>query len=116
MGMLCADSMRACRLVVDTGMHALGWSRQQAIDYMVRNSPMREGQVRNEIDRYITTPGQALAYMIGRLEIQRIRADAEKALGRRFDIKAFHDTVLGSGFMPLPVLDRLVRDWVTATA
>jgi uncharacterized protein (DUF885 family) len=115
MGMLCADSMRACRLVVDTGVHALGWSRQQAIDYMVRNSPMREGQVRNEIDRYITGPGQAVAYMIGRLEIQRIRADAEAALGGRFDIRAFHDAVLGSGLMPLPTLDRHIRDWVTAT-
>jgi uncharacterized protein (DUF885 family) len=114
-GMLCADSMRACRLVVDTGMHALGWSRQQAIDYMVRNSPMREGQVRAEIDRYATTPGQALAYMIGRLEIQRIRAEAEAALGARFDIRAFHDTVLGSGLMPLPILDRLVREWVSAS-
>jgi uncharacterized protein (DUF885 family) len=115
-GMLCADSMRACRLVVDTGMHALGWSRQQAIDYMVANSPMREGQVRAEIDRYVTSPGQALAYMIGRLEIQRIRAEAEAALGDRFDIRAFHDTVVGSGCMPLPTLERHVRDWVTASA
>lgn len=116
MGMLAADSMRACRLVVDTGMHAMGWSRQQAIDYMVRNSPMREGQVRSEIDRYATTPGQALAYMIGRLDILRIRAEAQAALGDRFDIRAFHDTVLGSGLMPLPILDRLVKDWVSATA
>lgn len=115
-GMLCADSMRACRLVVDTGMHALGWSRQQAIDYMVANSPMREGQVRNEIDRYITSPGQALAYMIGRLEIQRIRRSAEEALGPKFEIKAFHDMVLGSGLMPLPTLDRLVSEWVSASA
>jgi uncharacterized protein (DUF885 family) len=115
-GMLCADSMRACRLVVDTGMHALGWSRQQAIDYMVANSPMREGQVRAEIDRYVTSPGQALAYMIGRLEIQRIRAEAEAALGDRFDIRAFHDAVVGSGCMPLPTLERHVREWVTAPA
>jgi uncharacterized protein (DUF885 family) len=112
MGMLEADSMRACRLVVDTGMHALGWSRQQAIDYMVANSPMAVGHVTAEIDRYAVTPGQALAYMIGRLEIQRIRREAEDALGDRFDIKAFHDTVLGNGLMPLPVLDRVVRDWV----
>ena len=113
-GMLCADSMRASRLVVDTGMHALGWSRQKAIDYMVQNSPMREGQVRAEIDRYATSPGQALAYMIGRLEIQRIRAEAEAALGDRFEIKDFHDTVLGSGLMPLPTLDRLVKAWVAS--
>jgi uncharacterized protein (DUF885 family) len=114
-GMLCADSMRACRLVVDTGMHALGWSRQQAIEYMVANSPMTEGQVTREIDRYVCSAGQALAYMIGRLEIQRIRAEAESVLGSGFDIKAFHDTVLGSGPMPLGVLDRHVKDWV-ATA
>jgi uncharacterized protein (DUF885 family) len=112
MGMLEADSMRACRLVVDTGMHALGWSRQKAIDYMTENSPMRVSQIVPEIDRYAVTPGQALAYMIGRLEIQRMRREAESALGARFDIKAFHDTVLGSGLMPLPVLDRVVRDWV----
>ena len=111
-GMLEADSMRACRLVVDTGMHALGWSRQKAIDYMTDNSPMRLSQVVAEIDRYAVTPGQALAYMIGRLEIQRMRREAEDALGDRFRIQGFHDTVLGSGLMPLPVLDRVVRDWV----
>jgi uncharacterized protein (DUF885 family) len=116
MGMLSADSMRACRLVVDTGMHAFGWSRRRAIDYLMENSPMREGQISAEVDRYAVTPGQALAYMIGRLEIQRIRADAEAALGDRFDIRAFHDTVLGSGLMPLPTLGRLVRDWVSASA
>ena len=112
LGMLEADSMRACRLVVDTGMHALGWSRQKAIEYMVDNSPMAVGHVTAEIDRYAVTPGQALAYMIGRLEIQRMRHDAEEALGDRFSIQGFHDTVLGKGLMPLPVLDRVVRDWV----
>ena len=112
MGMLEADSMRACRLVVDTGMHALGWSRQQAVDYMTENSPMRVGHIAAEIDRYAVTPGQALAYMIGRLEIQRMRSDAEAALGSSFDIKGFHDTVLGSGLMPLPMLDRVVKEWV----
>jgi uncharacterized protein (DUF885 family) len=111
MGMLEADSMRACRLVVDTGMHALGWSRQRAVDYMTENSPMRTSQIIPEIDRYAVTPGQALAYMIGRLEIQRMRREAEATLGSRFDIKGFHDTVLGSGLMPLPVLDRVVRAW-----
>jgi uncharacterized protein (DUF885 family) len=116
MGMLSADSMRACRLVVDTGMHALGWSRRQAIDYMLHNSPMRENHITAEIDRYVVNPGQALAYMIGRLEIQRIRAAAEEKLGERFEIKAFHDTVLGSGSMPLPTLDRHVNDWLAASA
>jgi uncharacterized protein (DUF885 family) len=112
MGMLEADSMRACRLVVDTGMHALGWSRQRAVDYMTENSPMAVSQIVPEIDRYAVTPGQALAYMIGRLEIQRIRRDAEAELGSAFDIKGFHDTVLGSGLMPLPILDRVVQAWV----
>jgi uncharacterized protein (DUF885 family) len=109
LGMLEADSMRACRLVVDTGMHALGWSRRQAIDYMLENSPMREGHITAEVDRYAVTPGQALAYMLGRLEIQRIRRDAESALDGRFDIRAFHDAVLGQGALPLPILERVVR-------
>ena len=108
MGMLCADSMRACRLVVDTGLHALGWSRQQAVDYMVENSPLSEGVVRPEVDRYICTPGQATAYMIGRLEIQRMRAEAERRQGERFEVKAFHSAVLDSGALPLDVLDRVV--------
>jgi uncharacterized protein (DUF885 family) len=116
MGMLEADSMRACRLVVDTGMHALGWSHQQAIEFMTENSPMRVSQIVPEIDRYAVTPAQALAYMIGRLEIQRMRRDAEAELGPAFDIKGFHDTVLGSGLMPLPVLDRVVREWAGSRA
>ena len=108
MGMLSADSMRACRLVVDTGMHALGWSRQQAVDYLLANSPMRQGHAAAEIDRYAVTPGQALSYMIGRLEIQRIRREAEARQGAAFDIKAFHDAVLDSGPMPLGLLDQVV--------
>jgi uncharacterized protein (DUF885 family) len=104
MGMLSADSMRACRLVVDTGMHALGWSRDRAIDYMLENSPMRRGPVTAEVDRYAVTPGQALSYMVGRLEIQRIRRAAEDRQGDRFDIKAFHDAVLDSGQLPLGLL------------
>ena len=111
MGMLTADSMRASRLVVDTGIHALGWSRQQAIDYMVANVPTSVTAITNEIDRYIGLPGQALAYMIGRKEIVKIRAEAEATLGDRFDIKGFHDTVLGSGALPLPVLADLVKEW-----
>ena len=79
--MFSADSMRACRLVVDTGLHALGWSREQAVDYMVANSPLAEGVVRPEIDRYIVSPGQACSYMVGRLEIQRMRAEAEQRQG-----------------------------------
>src|SRR3954468_19653145 len=108
MGMLSADSMRACRLVVDTGMHALGWSRDRAIEYMLANSPMRAGHVAAEIDRYAVTPGQALSYMIGRLEIQRIRRDVEARQGTSFDIRAFHDAVLDSGPLPLGLLADVV--------
>ncbi len=111
-GMLSADSMRAGRLVVDTGIHALGWSRQEAINYLAANSPMTISSIESEVDRYIGWPGQALSYMIGRLEIQKLRRDAEKALRSKFDIKGFHDTVIGSGMLPLETLGRVVRDWV----
>jgi uncharacterized protein (DUF885 family) len=107
LGMLSADSMRACRLVVDTGLHALGWSRQQAVDYMLDNSPLRPGVVRPEIDRYLVNPGQATSYMVGRLEIQRMRREAEARPG--FDIRKFHSAVLDSGMLPLDVLDEVVR-------
>lgn len=108
-GMLSADSLRATRLVVDTGLHAFGWSRQQAIDYMVANSPLTEGVCRPEVDRYISSPGQATGYMVGRLEIQRMRREAEQRQGDRFDVKQFHAAVLDSGGLPLAVLDRVVR-------
>ena len=113
-GMLSADSTRASRLVVDTGIHAKGWSRQQAIDYMVNNSPNTVHSCTEEVDRYIGMPGQALSYMLGRLEIQRMRREAEEAMGDRFDIKGFHDTVLGSGLVPLGTLDRMVSEWAAA--
>jgi uncharacterized protein (DUF885 family) len=109
MGIFSADSMRACRLVVDTGLHALGWSRQQAIDYMVANSPLTEGVCRPEIDRYILSPGQATSYMIGRLEIQRMRAEAQQRQGEAFDVRRFHTAVLDNGSLPLGVLDEVVR-------
>ena len=112
LGMLTGDSMRAGRLVVDTGMHALGWSRQRAVDFMRTNTPLTAAEIEVEVDRYIADPGQALAYMVGRLEIQRMRAEAERRLGDRFDIRSFHDTVLGSGSLPLPVLADLVGRWV----
>lgn len=113
-GMLQADSMRACRLVVDTGMHALGWSRQQGIDYVASNSPMTMHSIVEEIDRYLSYPGQAVSYMVGRIEIQRMRAEAEARMGDRFDIKGFHDAVLGSGSVTLPTLDRIVKEWSTS--
>ncbi len=109
MGMFAADSMRACRLVVDTGLHALGWSREQAVEYMVTNSPLADAMVRPEIDRYIVSPGQATSYMVGRLEIQRMRAEAEQRQGSAFDVKKFHSAVLDSGSLPLGVLDEVVR-------
>jgi uncharacterized protein (DUF885 family) len=112
--MLSADSMRAGRLVVDTGLHSMGWTRQQAVDYIAANSPMSLATIEGEVDRYIAMPGQALAYMIGRLEIMRMRAEAAKSMGDRFDIKAFHDVVLGSGLVPLETLDRMVAEWAAA--
>jgi uncharacterized protein (DUF885 family) len=116
LGMLSFDAWRACRLVVDTGLHALGWSRQQAIDYMVANTLLAPNNVENEVDRYITTPGQALAYKLGQREILALRAQAEQALGPRFDIGAFHDVVLGSGAVSLSVLRRNVEAWIAARA
>jgi uncharacterized protein (DUF885 family) len=105
-GMLSADSMRACRLVVDTGMHALGWSRQQAIDYVETHSPLTSAQIAGEVDRYIGMPGQALSYMVGRIEIDAIRREAEQITG--FDLAAFHDQVLGHGMVPLQTLRDIV--------
>ncbi|MEO6083653.1 MAG: DUF885 domain-containing protein [Umezawaea sp.] len=116
LGMLAADSMRAGRLVVDTGLHALGWSRTQAVDYLREHTPVALVEIESEVDRYITAPGQALAYMVGRLEIQRIRAEAERVLGDRFDIRAFHDVVLGGGPLPLAVLDEVVSAWAASVA
>jgi uncharacterized protein (DUF885 family) len=109
MGMFAADSMRACRLVIDTGLHALGWSREQAVAYMVDNSPLADGMVRPEVDRYIVSPGQATSYMIGRIEIQRMRAEAEQRQGSAFEVRKFHSAVLDSGSLPLGVLDQVVR-------
>jgi len=111
-GMLSYDAWRACRLVVDTGLHAMGWTRQQAIDYMIENSCLAENNIVNEVDRYLTWPGQALAYKLGQLEILRLRDEARAKLGERFDIKAFHDVVLGNGAVALPVLREQVRGWI----
>jgi uncharacterized protein (DUF885 family) len=113
-GRLTYEMWRACRLVVDTGLHWKGWSRQQAIDYMAGNTALALHEVTTEVDRYIGWPGQALAYKIGELEIRALRADAERRLGARFDLRAFHDVVLSSGSVPLPTLRRLVTDWIVA--
>ncbi|MFG6466051.1 DUF885 domain-containing protein [Roseateles sp. BYS87W] len=111
-GRLADEQLRAMRLVVDTGLHAKGWTREQAIRYMLDNSSMAESDVVSEVERYIVWPGQALGYKIGQLEITKLRAEAEKALGAKFDIKGFHRVVLTAGQVPLPVLRELVQGWV----
>lgn len=113
-GRLVTEIWRAIRLVVDTGLHAKGWTEQDAIDYFAAHSPIPEGAVRSEVQRYLVMPGQATSYKIGMLRIQQLRAEAEEALGDDFDIRGFHDTVLGGGAMPLPILERQVRNWIAA--
>lgn len=114
-GTLSFDSWRASRLVVDTGIHALGWSRQEAIDYMVANSPQATNNIVNEVERYIAWPGQALAYKTGQREMFRARNRAIDTMGDRFDIRAFHDTLLGSGSVPMGTMHRLVDDWAAGS-
>jgi uncharacterized protein (DUF885 family) len=111
-GRLTYEMWRACRLVVDTGMHAMGWSRQQALDYLAANTALSLHEVRTEVDRYIAWPGQALAYKMGELKILELRARATRELGNRFDLRAFHDAVLGSGGVPLPVLERQIDEYI----
>lgn len=108
------EAFRAARLVVDTGLHAQGWSRAQAEAYMHAHTAMPDDLIRNEVDRYLNTPGQALAYKVGQLEILALREEARQALGERFDLRAFHDVVLGTGAVSLPVLDEVVRTWIAA--
>lgn len=111
-GRLTYEMWRALRLVVDTGIHAFGWSRQRAIDYMADNSALSLHNITTEVDRYISWPGQALAYKTGELHIRRLRERAEKALGSGFDVRHFHDVVLGSGAVPLSVLEAKVERWI----
>lgn len=112
MGKLSYESWRASRLVVDTGLHALGWSRQAAKDYMLAHTALAPNNIDNEVDRYIVWPGQALAYKTGQLELGRLRRQAEGALGDRFDVRRFHDVVLGRGALSLPILRAQVEAWI----
>jgi uncharacterized protein (DUF885 family) len=111
-GQLTYDMWRAVRLVVDTGIHSMGWTRQQAIDYFAANAPKSELDIENEIDRYISWPGQALAYKLGQLKIMEMRDLARERLGEHFDIRAFHDQVLSTGPVPLYMLQRNVEEWI----
>jgi len=113
-GRLGSEIWRSIRLVVDTGLHAKGWSEEQAVQYFLANSAITEAQARSEIRRYLVIPGQATSYKIGMLKIQELRRKAEAALGPRFDIRAFHDTILGGGAMPLTVLEHRVERWIAA--
>jgi uncharacterized protein (DUF885 family) len=113
-GRLGSEIWRAIRLVVDTGMHAKGWSEEQAVQYFLANSATTEAQARSEIRRYLVIPGQATSYKIGMLKIQELRRKAEAALGPRFDIRGFHDTLLGGGALPLTILEKRVDQWIAA--
>ncbi|MBI4370416.1 MAG: DUF885 domain-containing protein [Elusimicrobia bacterium] len=113
-GMLTYQAWRASRLVVDTGIHAKGWSRDRAIEFMKTNAPIPDQEIVNEVDRYIIWPGQALAYKTGQREIESLRREAEKMLGAKFDLREFHYMVLKNGAVPLPLLKKIIHEWLTA--
>ena len=111
-GRLTYEMWRACRLVVDTGIHSMGWSREKAMDYMASNTALSLHEIQTETDRYISWPGQALAYKIGELKIMELRKKAEKELGTNFDVREFHDTVLSNGSVTLPILEQVIDDYI----
>jgi len=111
-GRLSGELWRSIRLVVDTGIHSKKWTEQQATDYALANSPFPEVKAKAEIRRYFNNPGQATAYKIGMLKIMELRQQAENKLGKSFDIRSFHDTILGAGPLPMKVLERRVNDWI----
>ncbi|MFC3137968.1 DUF885 domain-containing protein [Shewanella submarina] len=113
-GKLSDEMLRAMRLVVDTGLHAKGWTREQAIQYMKDNSPMAESDIVAEVERYMAIPGQALSYKVGQLKILELRAHAEAELGDKFDIKAFHDQILTSGSLPMAVMEQKINRWIAS--
>ena len=116
MGRLSYEMWRACRLVVDTGIHMKGWTREQAIEYMLGQTALSRGNIEAEVNRYITWPGQATAYKVGELRIRELRARAEQRLGARFDLRGFHDAVLANGPVPLDVMQTSVERWIAGTA
>ncbi len=103
------------RLVVDTGLHSKGWTREQSIDYMLANSDMGKTDATAEVERYIAIPSQALAYKIGALTIQRLKKKSQDALGKKFDVREFHNQVLNTGALPLSVLEKKIDDWIAAS-
>ena len=113
-GALTMELWRAARLVVDTGLHAKGWERQRAIDYLRNNTALGEADIAAEVDRYIAWPGQALAYKAGQLSIQALRREAQEKLGERFDLREFHEQIVGTGSLPLPVLEAKIRRWINS--
>ncbi|KXJ07973.1 hypothetical protein AC249_AIPGENE606 [Exaiptasia diaphana] len=115
-GRLSHEILRACRLVVDTGMHALGWTRQQAVDFMVQNTAMSRHDIEAEVTRYITWPGQACAYKIGEIKIRELRQRAQDKLGSLFDLRDFHDLFLSVGSVSLATLEEAVDDYISKTS
>jgi uncharacterized protein (DUF885 family) len=113
-GRLLYEMWRATRLVVDTGIHAFGWPREDAIEFMLANTALSRLNITNEVDRYISWPGQACAYKIGELKIRELRQRAESRLGSRFDLRTFHDVVLGAGSIPLTILEKRVDFWINS--
>jgi uncharacterized protein (DUF885 family) len=114
-GRLTYEMWRACRLVVDTGIHAKGWSRERAMHYMADNTALSMHEIGTEVDRYISWPGQALAYKTGELKIRQLRRQAETELKDKFDIRQFHDALLGQGTVTLPILEQVVADYIQKT-
>ncbi len=111
-GQLTYEMWRAIRLVLDTGIHSMGWTREQAIDYFMANSSKTEHDITVEVDRYIVMPGQALAYKVGELKFKELRAYATRELGPRFDVRRFHDQVLDGGALPMELLEKRLKTWV----
>ena len=111
-GQLSWEMVRACRLVIDTGIHALGWTREQGIDCLTGNAGLTRSYAEAEVDRYIVDPGQALGYKIGELKIKELRAKAQQALGAKFDLRRFHNAILDDGALPLNILEARIDEWV----